>query len=99
MIAFICFMNRGTNYFCSMHYVSAEGITKSFGAEPLFENISFNISEGDKVALVARNGFGKSTLLKILAGKETIDEGKLWVHKDVTVALFEQNPQFHEEKT
>ena len=82
-----------------MHYVSAEGLTKSFGAEPLFRNISFNISEGDKIALVARNGFGKSTLLKILAGKETVDEGKLWVHKDVTVALFEQNPQFHEEKT
>ena len=82
-----------------MHYVSAEGLTKSFGAEPLFRNISFNISEGDKIALIARNGFGKSTLLKILAGKETVDEGKLWVHKDVTVALFEQNPQFHEEKT
>ncbi|HEX5153483.1 MAG TPA: ABC-F family ATP-binding cassette domain-containing protein [Parafilimonas sp.] len=82
-----------------MHYVSAEGITKSFGAEPLFENISFHISEGDKIALVARNGFGKSTLLKILAGKETVDEGELWINKDVTVALFEQEPRFEENKT
>ncbi|HEY6978008.1 MAG TPA: ATP-binding cassette domain-containing protein, partial [Chitinophagaceae bacterium] len=82
-----------------MHYVSAEGLTKSFGITPLFNNISFNINEGDKIALVARNGVGKSTLLRILAGKETIDEGKLWIHKDVTVALFEQEPGFEEDKT
>jgi ATP-binding cassette subfamily F protein uup len=82
-----------------MHYISAEGITKSFSAEPLFNNISFNISEGDKIALIARNGFGKSTLLKILAGKETVDEGEIWIHKDVTVALFEQEPKFEENKT
>ena len=82
-----------------MHYVSAEGITKSFSAGPLFKKISFHISEGDKIALIARNGFGKSTLLKILAGKETVDEGEIWVHKDVTVALFEQDPTFEESKT
>lgn len=82
-----------------MHYVSAEGITKSFGAGDLFKNISFHISEGDKIALIARNGFGKSTLLKILAGKETVDEGEVWINKDVTVALFEQDPKFDESKT
>jgi len=82
-----------------MHYVSAEEITKSFGAGPLFKNISFNISEGDKIALIARNGFGKSTLLKILAGEETVDEGEVWVNKDVTVALFEQEPSFDEEQS
>ncbi|MEP6464893.1 MAG: ABC-F family ATP-binding cassette domain-containing protein [Parafilimonas sp.] len=82
-----------------MHYVSAEEITKSFSADPLFQKISFHISEGDKIALIARNGFGKSTLLKILAGTETVDEGKVWVHKDVTVALFEQDPKFEEHKT
>ncbi|HEY9178925.1 MAG TPA: ATP-binding cassette domain-containing protein, partial [Flavipsychrobacter sp.] len=60
-----------------MHYVSAEGLTKSYGVKPLFENITFHISEGDKIALVARNGSGKSTLLKILAGKDVPDEGKL----------------------
>ncbi len=82
-----------------MHYVSALEITKSFGAGPLFKNISFNISEGDKIALIARNGFGKSTLLKILAGEETVDEGEVWINKDVTVALFEQEPKFEEDKT
>ncbi|HLG40735.1 MAG TPA: ABC-F family ATP-binding cassette domain-containing protein, partial [Chitinophagaceae bacterium] len=82
-----------------MHYVSVEKLTKSYGIQPLFENISFNIEEGDKIALVARNGYGKSTLLKILAGFETADEGKVWIHKEVTVALFEQEPTFIEEKT
>ncbi len=81
-----------------MHYVSVEGLTKSYGIQPLFQNISFNIEEGDKIALVARNGTGKSTLLKILAGKETADEGKLWINKDVDVVLFEQDPSFIEEK-
>ncbi len=82
-----------------MHYVSAEGLTKSYGINPLFRNISFHINEGDKISLIARNGVGKSTLLRILSGNETVDEGKLWVHKDVTVALFEQDPQFEEDKT
>jgi ABC transport system ATP-binding/permease protein len=79
-----------------MHYVSVEGLTKSYGIKPLFSNISFNIEEGDKIALIARNGSGKSTLLRILSGTETADEGKVWVSKDVTVALFEQEPQFNE---
>lgn len=82
-----------------MHYLSAENLTKSYGITPLFENISFHLSEGDKVALIARNGVGKSTLLKILSGKETPDSGKLQIHKSITVALFEQNPAFEEEKT
>ncbi|HTQ64761.1 MAG TPA: ABC-F family ATP-binding cassette domain-containing protein [Puia sp.] len=82
-----------------MHYVSAEGLSKSYGIKPLFENISFNIEEGDKISLVARNGSGKSTLLKILSGKETADSGKLWINKDITVALFEQEPVFIEDKT
>ncbi len=80
-----------------MHYVSADRISKTYGIKPLFTNITFNISEGDKIALIARNGSGKSTLLKILAGKDTVDEGTLWIHKDVTVALFEQEPHFAEE--
>ncbi len=76
-----------------MHYVSVDGISKSFGIKPLFNNISFHISEGDKIALVARNGAGKSTLLKIVAGLETTDEGKVWINKDVDVAYFEQDPK------
>ena len=82
-----------------MHYVSGENLSKSYGVKPLFENISFHISEGDKIALVARNGSGKSTLLKIVSGKETVDEGKLWVNKDVDVAFFEQEPKLDERKT
>ena len=82
-----------------MHYVSAEGLTKNFGITPLFNNISFHINEGDKIAIIARNGVGKSTLLRILAGQDTPDSGKLWIHKDVTVALFEQDPKFDESKS
>ncbi|MCC6635609.1 MAG: ABC-F family ATP-binding cassette domain-containing protein, partial [Chitinophagaceae bacterium] len=81
-----------------MHYVSAENLSKSFGVQPLFQNISFNINEGDKIALIARNGVGKSTLLKILAGKETTDTGKIYINKEVTTVLFEQNPAFEEDK-
>ena len=82
-----------------MHYVSAENLTKSYGIVPLFNNISFNINEGDKIAIIARNGIGKSTLLKILNGTETADEGKLYINKDVTAVLFEQDPKFNEDKT
>ena len=82
-----------------MHYVTVENLTKSYGIVPLFNNISFHINEGDKIALVARNGVGKSTLLRILAGQETPDSGTVWINKDVTVALFEQDPKFDETKT
>ena len=82
-----------------MHYISAENLAKSYGIQPLFSGISFNIEEGDKIAIVARNGTGKSTLLKILAGKETPDEGKLWISKDVDVVLFEQEPDLVADKT
>ena len=82
-----------------MHYVSVEGLTKSFGVNPLFSNISFHIEEGDKIALVARNGSGKTTLLKILAGQETADEGKVWINKEVDVVLFEQEPAFIENES
>lgn len=82
-----------------MHYVSVEELTKSFGINPLFKNISFHINEGDKIALIARNGVGKSTLLHILNGDETADSGNIFIHKDVTVALFEQEPKFKEDLT
>ncbi len=82
-----------------MHYVSVEGLGKSFGIKPLFSNISFNIEEGDKIALVARNGYGKSTLMKILAGKEHADSGKVWISKEVDIAFFEQDPVFDEKGT
>jgi ABC transport system ATP-binding/permease protein len=80
-----------------MHYVSAEGLGKSYGVKPLFDNISFHIESGDKIALIAKNGTGKTTLLKILAGKEKAEAGKLWISKDINVVFFEQDPQFQEE--
>jgi ATP-binding cassette subfamily F protein uup len=79
-----------------MHYVSAKDLTRSFGIKPLFHNISFHISEGDKIALVARNGAGKSTLLKIVGGKDVPDSGQVWIHKDAEMAFFEQEPQLEE---
>ncbi len=80
-----------------MHYVSVENLTKSFGIKPLFTNITFHINEGDKIAIIAKNGSGKSTLLKILSGQDVADSGKVWIHKEVTVALFEQEPKFNED--
>ena len=79
-----------------MNYVSVEGLTKSYGITPLFKGISFNINEGDRIALIARNGVGKTTLLRILAGKEVPDAGTAKIHKDVHLVLFEQDPQFIE---
>lgn len=82
-----------------MHYVTVEGLTKSFGTKPLFKDISFHIEEGDKIALVALNGTGKSTLLRILCGKDVPDSGKVWIHKDVTVVMLEQQADFDMSKT
>jgi ATP-binding cassette subfamily F protein uup len=77
-----------------MHYVTVEGLTKSYGAGPLFKDISFHIEEGDKIALVALNGHGKSTLLRILCGQESPDSGTVWIHKGVTVVMLEQQSVF-----
>ena len=73
-----------------MNYVSAENLTKSYGIKVLFENISFHINEGDKIAIVAKNGSGKSSLLKILMGKEIADSGTVIINKDIQVVLFDQ---------
>lgn len=78
-----------------MHYCSVESISKSYGIQPLFDSLSFHINKGDRISLIAKNGTGKSTLLKILAGQEHPDEGKVWIHKDVEVVFFEQNPRLH----
>lgn len=77
-----------------MNYLSVENITKSFGERVLFENISFGLAQGEKVALVGINGSGKSTLLKILMGEETPDSGNLSFRNDIKVGFLSQNPQF-----
>ncbi len=82
-----------------MHYLSVENLTKTFSIDPVFENISFNISLGDKIAMIAKNGSGKTTLLRIIAGLEKADSGKVWVHKDVRVSFLDQDPKFDETKS
>lgn len=82
-----------------MHYLSVENLTKTYADKPLFENISFNINEGDKIALVALNGTGKSSLLKIICGQDVQDAGKLWIHKDVNVVFLDQDPKMDGSKS
>lgn len=76
-----------------MTYLSVENLSKSFGLKPLFEGITFGISRGDKTALVAQNGTGKSTLLKILSGNETQDGGKVMVSNGLRIGYLEQEPE------
>ena len=75
-----------------MNYLSVENIAKSFGENPLFSNISFGINEGQKVGFVAKNGTGKTTLLHILAGTESPDDGRVVYRKDITSAFLAQEP-------
>ena len=76
-----------------------ENLTKSFGDLVLFENISFGLSEGQRVGLIAKNGSGKSTLLNILSGKEGYDGGTISFRRDIRVGYLEQDPQYPEELT
>lgn len=80
-------------------YLQIENISKSFGPKILFENIGFNINEGDKIALIAPNGTGKTSLLKILAGKDKSDSGgQIKFLKDIRIAFLEQEYDFDPEK-
>jgi len=76
----------------SVNYLSVENIAKSFGENPLFTNLSFGINEGQKVGFVAKNGTGKTTLLNILAGTETPDDGRVVYRKGITSAFLAQDP-------
>ena len=80
-------------------YLDVQDLTKSFGALLLFENISFSVSEGQKIGLIARNGMGKSTLLSILSGKEGYDSGSVIYRRDLRVGFLEQSPRFDPEET
>lgn len=74
--------------------LQVENLTKSFGVNSLFDDINFTINEGNKVGLIAKNGTGKSTLLSIIAGDDTPDDGKLIFKNDVTIGYLKQLPQF-----
>ena len=81
-------------------FLQVDNISKSYGDRTLFSNISFNINEGDKIALIAPNGTGKSTLLKILAGVESSDRGgEVKFMKDIRVAFLDQNSSFDPKRT
>ena len=76
-------------------YLQIENISKSYGPKVLFENISFNVNEGDKIALIAPNGTGKTSLMRILAGKDKSDSGgKIMFLKDIRIAFLEQEYEF-----
>nr|WP_314867272.1 ABC-F family ATP-binding cassette domain-containing protein [uncultured Prevotella sp.] len=80
-------------------YLDVQNLTKSFGAQVLFKDISFSIAEGQHIGLVAQNGTGKSTLLSILIGKESYDTGSIIYRNDLRVGLLEQSPRFDPEES
>ena len=82
-----------------MNYISIDNISKAFSDKLLFENISFGIEKGEKTALVAANGTGKSTMMKILVGKEESDKGSISYNENIRIGYLEQLPQFEPELT
>ncbi len=79
--------------------INAQGISKAFGASPLFQNVSFIVSEGDRIGLIGPNGSGKSTLLRILAGSVETDSGELALRKRIRLSYVEQESRFSSEDT
>ena len=79
--------------------LDVQNISKAFGAHVLFENISFSIGEGQHVGLIAKNGTGKSTLLSLLSGKESVDSGSIIFRRDIKVGFLEQQPKFDPEES
>jgi ABC transport system ATP-binding/permease protein len=82
-----------------LNYLQVDNLSKAYGEKILFRNISFSIDKGQKVALIARNGTGKSSLMHILAGLEAPDSGKITSRRDLKIDYLRQNPQLNESKT
>ncbi|MBM78780.1 MAG: ABC transporter [Crocinitomicaceae bacterium] len=82
-----------------MNYLSVENISKSYGERVLFEGLTFGLSQGDKVALIANNGTGKTSMLKIIAGKDVSESGKITLRKGIRIGYLEQEPEFNESYT
>lgn len=80
-------------------FLDVQNLTKSFGALVLFQDINFSVGEGQKVALIAKNGTGKSTLLEILAGHEGYDRGSIIFRNDIRIGYLDQSPKFDPEET
>ena len=82
-----------------LNILSVEGVSKSFGARVLFKDLTFGLSRGEKVALIAKNGTGKTSLLDILAGLDKADNGLVTVRKGTRVGFLQQDPKFDLEST
>lgn len=80
-------------------YLQIDNLTKSYGERILFEDVSFGVSEGEKIGIIAKNGTGKSTLLRIIAGKESADSGEVVFRKGLRVGFLEQTPVFGTDDT
>ncbi len=95
LLACIVFVTLHPHFIC-MNYLSVENLSKTYGEKLLFEKVTFGIDKGDKVALIARNGTGKTTLLNITTGIETPDTGQVILRNDIRVSYLSQNPVFNE---
>lgn len=82
-----------------MNYLSVENISKSYGERTLFENLSFGINKDQKIAFVAKNGTGKTSILKIITGEDTPDSGKIVMRKDIKMQFLSQEPNLQNELT
>ena len=82
-----------------MNYLSVENISKSYGERVLFQDLTFGLSKGDKVALIANNGTGKTSMLKIIAGEDVSEGGKITLRKGIRVGYLNQDPQFEDQHT
>ena len=80
-----------------MNYLSVDNIGKAYGERLLFKGLSFGLNYGDKVALIANNGTGKSSMLKIIAGNDVPDSGKVTLRKEISIGYLEQDPHFNEQ--
>ncbi len=84
---------------CTVNYLSVENISKSFGERTLFENISFGINKDQKIAFIAKNGSGKTTIMNIINGEDEPDSGKVVIRKEIKMAFLSQVPNLQDELT
>mgnify|MGYP000637953731 FL=1 len=82
-----------------MNYLNVENISKSYGEVTLFEGISFSIHKGQKIAFIAKNGTGKTSILKIISGEDTSDSGEITYRKNIAVSFLSQDPKFNDNLT
>src|SRR5690606_13584323 len=82
-----------------MNYLSVENISKSYGERVLFDNLSFGINKDQKIAFVAKNGTGKTSILKIITGEDTPDSGQIVMRKEIKMEFLSQEPKLNPELT